>query len=330
MSKNRDIIEEIESKKIRSGYSSKYGYSSRIDQIDTFVEKLEKSISEEDGELLRYLPLAIVATAETFFRYSYQEIIDKGEPYFSNAVHYMKEQGNVKFDIEYLIALQGKKVSVGEIFSHLFKVNNLNDVNTTLSRILGIKFLDSLKKINYSDSIVLRINSRKFKLHFSKYIESVQRIFEYRHILAHEYAFNLSLNRTQLIQDYKNFRFFLSASDYFIEKKIGTYAPEYQQGMNRYARNKYKKSQAELNKLMKQVRRIISVSETILVGNKRLFNKSFKDWERFRENYSNSFAELFKGGTMAPLIYWSCMDRQTKYFIDNLRDEYSIELKKLF
>ncbi len=215
----------------------------------------------------------------------------------------MKEQGNVKFDIEYLVALQGKKVSVGEIFSHLLKLNNLNDVNATLSCILDIKFLDSLKKINYSDSMILKINSRKFKLHISKYIESVQRIFEYRHILAHEYALNLPLNKSQIIQDYKHFRYFLTASDYVIEKKLGTYAPEYQQGMNQFAFKKYKKSQSELNKLLKLLRQIVDGSETVLVGNKRLFNKSFKSWEKFREDYSNSFAELFKGGSMAPLIY---------------------------
>ncbi len=62
----RNIVEEIENKKIRSGYSSKYGYSTRINQIDDLLEKFENSDSKENDEFLRYLPLAIVATAETF------------------------------------------------------------------------------------------------------------------------------------------------------------------------------------------------------------------------------------------------------------------------
>ena len=255
MSKKRNIIEEIDSKKARSNFPTKYGYLDRFWDITSLTEKLNSKELSENKEILRYIPLATIAATETYFRFLYQEIIDNGEPYFTNAVKYFKEQGSNKFDLEFLIPLQGKQVTVGEIFSHLLNLNNLNDINGTLSKLLGFDFINSLKKFPYTESISMSPYSRKFKLSIGTYIDSVNRMFEYRHILAHEYALNINLDKDKLILDFNNFKIFIEACDFAVAKTLGNYMPEYQQGMNKFAYSKYKKAQTELKKLILQIKR---------------------------------------------------------------------------
>ena len=328
MSKKRNIIEEIESKKIRSNFPSKYGYLERFGNITSLTENLISSTLTDENEILRYIPLATIAATETYFRFIYQEIIDKGEPYFSNAVKYFKEQGNIKFDLEFLIPLQGKQVTVGEIFSHLLQLNNLNDINGTLTKLLGFDFLNSLKKFPYTESMSMKTHSRRFKISFGNYIDSVNRMFEYRHILAHEYALNISLDKSNLISDFNNFKVFIDACDFAVAKTLGNYMPEYQQGMNKFSYLKYKKAQTELNKLIQQIKRNSSKSEYNQIGNKRLFNQSFNEWAKYRDTYSQSFADTFKGGSIYPLIYNSEMERLTVQLINNLKESFSFLLKQ--
>jgi len=329
MNKKRDIIEEIELKKVRSNYPSKYNYLSRFWGISTLANKIgDEKLLSEDKEILRYIPLASIAATETFFRLLFQEIIDKGEPYFRNAIKLFKEQGNIKFDTEYLIPLQGKQVTVGEIFSHLLPVNNLNDINSILTKILGFDFLSSLKTFSFSQSMVLKKHSRKFKGNFGTYIESVNRLFEYRHILAHEFALNIELDKEKMLQDFHNLEIFIEACDFAITKTIGVYLPTFQQGMNIASQKKYKKSQSELDKLLTIIKRNGQKGEQKEIGDKRLFNKSFKEWEKFRDTYAQSIAATYKGGSIYSFIYWTEMEKQTTQMIGNLKESFSLLLKK--
>lgn len=328
MSKKRNIVEEIELKKIRSNYASKYGCFERYWDIADFLEKNEENKYRNDKEVLRYIPLASIAATETYFRLLYKEILDKGEPYFSNAIKYFKDQGNVKFDLEFLIAIQGKQVTAGEIFSHLMPLNNLADINTALTKILGIDFLASLKKFRYSESSSLAVHSKSFKTNLGNYLNSVSRLFELRHILAHEFALNIDLDKKQIMQDFSNLSIFVRACDFAVSKILGDYMPEYQQGMNIQAQKYYKKTQTELNKLIRQIKRNDPKSEFNQIGNIKLFSKAIKEWENYRELYAQSYAEMYKGGSLAPLIYWSEMENLTKQMIQNLRDSFSLLLKQ--
>lgn len=326
MSKKRDIISEIEFKKRRSKNSTKDGYISRLGDISNFIDSFINSESYSLNEVLRYIPLASIATTETYFRHVYQGLIDKGEPYFSNAVKYFKEQGNIKFDLEFLVPLRGKQVTMGEIFSHLLQLNNLNDINSTLTRILGVDFFKFIRDFRYVDSEVKEF-SKQFKLSFGVYIESVNRLFELRHILAHEFALYIDLNRKQILEDFKNLEVFISLCDYAISKTIGEYYPLHQQGMNKTAHDKFLRSQKDLNKLIILIKKQNSKVDFPLIGNTKMFNRSIKEWKLSRDSFATSFADTYKGGSIYPLIYWSEMERLTDQMINQLQDIFTDYLK---
>ena len=94
----RNIVTEIVQRRDRSESRNYFGYSNKLDEINKVLE-----IETENEEFLKYIPVASIATLETFTRMIIKVIVDNGEPYLSNAIKLMREQ--FSFDIEYLIDL---------------------------------------------------------------------------------------------------------------------------------------------------------------------------------------------------------------------------------
>ncbi len=127
----RNIVNEIVLKRDRSTVSDYFGYSNKLENINKVFD-----IKTEDEEILKYIPVASIATLEMFTRMLIKEIVDNGEPFLSNAIKSMREQ-QFSFDIEYLIDLNGKRVSIGEIFSHQVKLNKFSDLASIFEKLLG-------------------------------------------------------------------------------------------------------------------------------------------------------------------------------------------------
>ena len=94
MNMKRNIINEIVLKRDRSAVSDYIGYSNKLDNINRVFE-----IETENEEILKYIPVASIATLEMFTRMLIKVIVDNGEPFLSNAIKDMREQ--FSFDIQY-------------------------------------------------------------------------------------------------------------------------------------------------------------------------------------------------------------------------------------
>lgn len=82
--------------------------------------------------------------------------------------------------------------------------------------------------------------------------------------------------------------------------------------MNQTALKNYKNADTELNIIYQKVLKILSESE------KALFIKAQKDWLKFRDSHCNFEIEQFKGGSIQPLILYSCLEEKTKQRINDL------------
>jgi uncharacterized protein YecT (DUF1311 family) len=83
--------------------------------------------------------------------------------------------------------------------------------------------------------------------------------------------------------------------------------------MNEIAHNDFKKADAELNKVYKKV------IEVLDVGEKQLMIKAQKDWLKFRDSHCKFEIEQFKGGSIQPLIYSTCLTERTNARIEDLK-----------
>jgi hypothetical protein len=131
-SKKRNIIKEIEDLKSRHGDYYPYPLlsnwqmaASRVSQLQTSFDLVKtQNNSSELVELLKYIPVGLVATIESFFTRVISQLIDFSPTYLERVSRLKK---NIQFDVEYMIAIPQKRVSVGEFVSHQLKINNLSN-----------------------------------------------------------------------------------------------------------------------------------------------------------------------------------------------------------
>lgn len=76
--------------------------------------------------------------------------------------------------------------------------------------------------------------------------------------------------------------------------------------MNEIANASYKKTDAELNKVYKQLMAILDQNE------KPLLIQAEKDWVKFRDSHCTFEASQYEGGSIKPLIYFNCLEESTR------------------
>lgn len=316
----RNIVTEIVQKRDRSDSRNYFGYSNKLNEINKVLE-----IETENEEFLKYIPVASIATLETFTRMLIKEIVDNGEPFLSNAIKSMREQ--FYFDIEYLIDLNGKRVSIGEIFSHQVRLNKFSDLASIFEKLLGVKLIEGLTKTNYDELALSKKDSSHFKKNYNNYISSIESLFKARHIISHEFANDVKIKKQDLSLWLNNLKIFMDATSFFVEKKLGKYIPYNQMGMNRYASKKYKKSKRELDLLVKSI-----VSKNSRGSHKGfiesdVFKNSIENWEIYIEEYAKCLSNQMIGGSVYGFIHLTEKERLIRQMIDNLKDSFEIYLK---
>ncbi len=134
-------------------------------------------------ELSRYVPIGLVACLEGYFRVVYANLLDYGSPYRENAT---KLETRFTFNIETAFALQHHSVSLGEFVAHMLGTSSLDDINSIMSCLIGESFLALFKK----ERPVLRLQQTLFPVDeeaiSDQIIANVKRLFELRHMYAHE------------------------------------------------------------------------------------------------------------------------------------------------
>jgi uncharacterized protein YecT (DUF1311 family) len=83
--------------------------------------------------------------------------------------------------------------------------------------------------------------------------------------------------------------------------------------MNKTADAKYKKADAELNKVYKQLISILDQNE------KQLLIQAEKDWVKFRDSSCKFDASQYEGGSIKPLIYSTCLEELTRKRISEIK-----------
>jgi uncharacterized protein YecT (DUF1311 family) len=86
-----------------------------------------------------------------------------------------------------------------------------------------------------------------------------------------------------------------------------------QSEMNVAANVKYKKADAELNKVYKQLMAILDQNEKILLI------QAEKDWIKYRDSHCKFDASQYEGGSIQPLIYFTCLEELTKKRIAEIK-----------
>jgi hypothetical protein len=317
----RDIISEIRERQLRTNNLKQIAYSFRLNQLDKLIKSTEGEMSK-NTELLRYIPVALIAIVESHFRTLYAIIIDHDVKYLANAVKFSKEQ-NLRFDPDFLVALHGKKATSGEIFAHLFQLNGLEDINKTLNSLLGIDFLDKIKDSDEPFDLEFEPDDDRFKKRYTRCFEALQKMFTLRHIVAHEFASNITLDKKEILSDYRLVKRLLKAATSFIEVTLAICIPPQQQLANIHMLQEADKMERKLDAAIdKLVNYNLAEWEFPLITHKEAFLGAIAKWKDFRESYADSFALFYEGGSFQSMAHSRIKIAQTQYFLQNLQDEF--------
>lgn len=185
MGKDRDLVKEILEKKARAVPDSDRFSEvwTRLNDVLSGLELLlaspEQIEREGQSELLRYIPIALTACLEGYIKRSIKDLIDSNEDYRKNT----KELKNIRFDLDTVLAIEGRTVSIGEFVSHLITVTSVTDIDSHLSAILGEPFLGLVQTTKFA----VFIYDEEKQLPESVY-KTLAEMMEMRHVFCHEIA----------------------------------------------------------------------------------------------------------------------------------------------
>lgn len=296
----RNYIDEINQIKSRNGVSGQLLFRFRLldlkNQFDYLLSNNDKNIDKL--EMSKYFPIALVASGEFFFRSITQLLIDKGEPYSKNAGKFNQTQ-NIKFDFEIVNAIHGRLVSIGEIISHMLSFNNLNDINSNLSIILGKDLICELKGFDKKTKIIEDYNQavESFQINHNVILTDLKRLYELRHIFCHEFGSSEITNVDEIYKVFCNSIIFFVVSEWYLQNELYPNSPETSAEMIQKANELFEISNNDLNEVIKNIKENSEQNEKIK------FENFMKKWEQYRDDYSDYQSSLYEFGTMQPLIY---------------------------
>lgn len=271
----RDILAEINNLKTRKEFSL---FNVSIDRLRKVKETLaflkEKGYGHVD-EFYKYIPISCIACIESYFRSLIKVLIDKGEPYTSNAGKFNQSK-NIKFDFDMISEIQNRKLTIGEVVAHLLSCNNLEDINSNLSTILNGDFLKAIKEFKIKDHwIEERNGDDEFEKKAGDVFKFVQRTFELRHIYCHESTVAISVDKEEIDKCFESCLDFISQTSDFFYATLDEY---------------YGKSPSEKGDLLGQTLDDKMVIVRQLLKQKR--DKKVVDPER-AENFYSTFDETY-------------------------------------
>ena len=321
----RNIITEIAEIKSRSEFNSRDDYNSRLKDIESAIIENLNYNGDFNKELLKYIPISTVACFEAFFRSVYKELIDFGKPFSDNVTNFNQAK-NIKFDFDIVNAIQNKTVTVGEFVSHILPCNNFEDINSNLSILAGIDFVERVKSFR-KDGIDNDDETKEFIENADQIIVDIKRTFQLRHIFCHEFATNLKVDKDEIFRCFRSAKLFLNHTNDLIWELLYPDSPTSQMEMNSQASELFEKLELELNELIFNIKEA-SKDNIYFEIDSLGFDKTINEWKKYREIKARFDSSSFEGGTMYSLFYSNSLSTTTEEKIRSLEKEFEIELRK--
>ena len=303
----RDILGEIREIKARQGRLHRSALASRVDRLH---HEWDASQPATESVAL-YVPVALVTAMEVFFRSLVAELVDYGSPFIDNSEPLAR---SIRFDLDSIRAIEGKRVTVGEIMAHSLPFNKLSDISTPLSALMGEDVFHRLGRT--VDHWRTRVNGEPA----TPIIEDIDvlrrvliRVFEVRHIIVHEVPERRLIRNEEVPELIASVRLLLSASHWLAFDLLTPDAPLQQIEMTGRA-------YADLQEADEQAKALVArLSEHIDPESRDELVEAQVAWEAYRDKESAFAAGWYRGGSAMPMVGALRARRVTEERIGRLR-----------
>ena len=287
----RKIIEQIVSVRSRLRFERREAeLFARLSAIESSYERVDPGVPE----LLRYYPTALVACVESYFRLAIKELIDSGEPYLGNSRQLLRREG---YDFDILMGLHGETITIGEVISHHPSISSLGHVIATMERVMGIDFRKAIAEVYDRWNVEIGKKPRQpIIFNLDDTFCHVERTFELRHVLCHETATAIEIEKEEIDKCIRHTSVFLKASDELISQTLFPDAPLTQADMNEASYSEYEKEREGMDGLVK------TISDGFSSKQNEQFVLANKAWEAFFKSSVEIEALYYEGGSIMPTI----------------------------
>lgn len=279
----RDLVSEIEAKKLR--FPLYYPASFRLFYLhDSFTEY--KKTSPQRGPIPSLFVIGLAACLEVATRDAIRKLIDHGSP-FIDRISQFKDV--VRLDVDVGRALQDRKISFGDLVSHLLPVSTLEQIYSHFSILLGADFRQVLTDArefvepsisqllggedgeneteepeselepNDSDRPLLPIAD------VEDLMANLGHLFRARHIAAHEADF-VSISSDALHGFFRSAEVFVHALDEIVSQTIEPNVPRNAVGIALVASKEASKAHQEMKELEAKLLELFAQQEIIMTG----------------------------------------------------------------
>jgi len=301
----RDKLAEIAARRARGGRG---GWWRGKSELDTLVSQWY------GGSGLGHIPaqfvaIRLVTILEVFTRDWVAELVDAGDPYANRAADLVK--GSLKIDYAMAQALVGKQVTFGELVSHEIPVNDIGDVDRAFSTLLEGSLFAGLEGVVDRWSISAGDKAEAPILADPPWARAqLARLFAVRHIIVHELPDDRSIQLETIADFIRATAAFVEAADQYFGRLLHGDYPVTQLGMNAFAADSADTADTELKHILTQLDPERS-NATLIAAQTA--------WEDYRLKQSEYRASFYRGGSIAPMLFSSEMEKITLERIERLR-----------
>jgi len=256
-----------------------------------------------------FVPIKLVTILEVLVQDCVKQLIDHGEPYLGRSKRLLQ---SLRIDFEYLAAVHGRKITVGDLASHTISVSSLDNVIASLSELLP-SFKQQLLTIH--DRVEVAFGDEPAKpivADFDELARTLGRLFTVRHIVVHE----LPERRPYDIDDLPKFvsacaTFCRALEQLVATELLGDY-PMTQVDMNVDAANRLELAKQKLGEILAQVQTSADVDLKALEA-------SQSAWSDFAKREAELHASQVEGGSMYPMVFSGALEELVTQRTSQLR-----------
>ena len=204
MNKKRDIGDEIKTLKSRKEFDSYWQIHQKLDKIHTCIEELKSNQGKSSDELKKYIPVALVATLESFIRSTIAKLINSNNEYLINT----KDIFEGKFELDVYTQLHQREFTIGEFLAHQLPFGKFEHIPKHFDAILKTNFMDKLIKFNVNTFFIgyQGPHPKDFAPSYDQIIADTKQVLKLRHIICHEMSVKLTVEHDDLFRIYKSVR----------------------------------------------------------------------------------------------------------------------------
>jgi len=297
---------QIIDKNSRQGDRTRLGmeFILRIDELQRSIETFSKTSST----FIDFIPIRLVAILEVFLKGIISELVDSDEKYFERGQSLPK---NAKIDLALFAHVNRREFTVGDFISHNASLGNLDSILGALDKLLeGFSAKLKISHPRWTENI----NEWPLPPIIKDYdstMATLARLYEVRHILAHELPLTPILEPDDLPHFIAAAKTFVEATDWVVVEALHGDVPRTQSAMNLKASNDMGQEEARLTQTITDIAALDGIDQQAL-------HELYKHWTTWANAQATLVASQAEGGSMYPMMWASEKTELTREWIDQL------------